>query len=381
MIIYRVNKISTADVANYSWRRLAQFYNTDFTAKQISSIHCLDKKQNGNAKKQAEQIKYCLIQAKEYFDASSTVSLATKPLLLYYCTMSLALAEILMKQTADSRLSALRANHNCHGLAFTFTSNPLHTEALAETSSKMIAKAQINSDGMPKGTFEVWRRSAREYPLGGEFTQYHANGHTKGFRAILGPVDEPPPVLPKNGLSLLSCLKNLPYMADSLVRWGSRLEMIRATVQRESKPDPVQNACTIIVHPAAPDLLDLFASNCKMDVAYMSKMNIKELPSGFIVTWNPDTPHFASFPHSTCINDIDVYFTCSTENLGEFGYLYVAFHIMGNFARYYPDLWMKHIEVNSPLANAIDDLCNYATERLPLLSLSELSRSYHVIAK
>jgi hypothetical protein len=35
-----------------------------------------------------------LFQAKEYFDASGAVTLATKPNLLYYSIMSLAIAEI-----------------------------------------------------------------------------------------------------------------------------------------------------------------------------------------------------------------------------------------------------------------------------------------------
>ena len=67
--------------------------------------------------------------------------------------------------------------------------------------------------------------------------------------------------------------------------------------------------------------------------------------------------------------------------MGEFGYLYIALHISGNFARYYPDIWLKHIEKNSPLAMAIDELCNHAFDRLPLLILSELFRVYHVLEK
>src|ERR1700736_4712874 len=116
MIINSVKLIKTHDIPKYSWPRISQFKNIDYTTEVISRLHALPAEQKNNAKSQAEQIKYCLSQAKEYFDAASTVSLATRPVLLYYSVMSMALAEILLKQTGDSRLSKLREQHNCHGL-------------------------------------------------------------------------------------------------------------------------------------------------------------------------------------------------------------------------------------------------------------------------
>jgi hypothetical protein len=381
MIINTVNIIHDSNIAQYSWRRLAQFHNIEFTAKHISNLHGLNSKQIGNAKRQAEQIKYCLIQAKEYFDASMNVTLATRPLLLYYCTMSLALAEILIKQTADSRLSKLRENHNCHGLSLTMVTSSTTTDSLTNVSNQLVAKAQIDQHGNPKGTFEVWRQSAREFPLGGYFTSRHGLAFTKGYRALFGPSDEPPPSLPNTGISLHQCLTNLPYLADTLARWSSRLEMVRATVANEMNNDTKQYSCTISIHPVSADLFDLFTSLCIMHPELVNHINITELPSGCIIQWDPSQPFGASFPHATCITDQDTFFTCSKENLGEFGYLYISLHILGNFARYYPDFWIKHIEANSPLANTVDDLCNNALNRLPLLALSELSRTYYVIEK
>lgn len=380
MRIETVSKINELDVENFAWRRLSQFQNIEFTAQQICRLHKLDKKQLPNAKKQAEQIKFCLTQAKEYFEASKVVTLATKPVLQYYCIMSLALAEILLKQSADSRLAALRASHNCHDLTFSITADPGAHESLAETLIKLYAKPQVGSNGKPKGTFEVWRRSAREYPLAGYFVERHGAATSTDFRTLFGPEDCPPPQLSSKGINLHQCLTNLPYMADAMARWGVQLRMVRAKVSREWEPSSRKSTTRIIVHPTSQDLLEAFGNLCKLCPSLVNELRFTELPSGYILDWD-DSGRYMCLPHSTCINSEDTYFTCSSENLGEFGYLYLSLHMLGNYARYYPDQWIKHIEVCSPLASVADDLCRNAITRLPLLSLSELSRNYHVIEK
>ena len=63
--------------------------------------------------------------------------------------------------------------------------------------------------------------------------------------------------------------------------------------------------------------------------------------------------------------------------LNEFGWYYLALFIVGNYARYYPDRWIVDVG-NTPLALAIDELLRTAVIRVPLLALSEMSRSYLV---
>lgn len=236
MLIQRVRTINESDVENYAWRRLGQFQNIDFTAQLICQFHNLEKRHLPNAKKQAEQIKFCLIQAREYFEASKLVTLATKPVQQYYCIMSLALAEVLLKQTADRRLSALRANHNCHGLTFSLTADSSANDSLADALAKMHAKPQVGSNGQPKGTFEVWRQSAREFPLGGFVTEIHAGATTTGFKVLFSSEDTPPPPLDNKGVNLHQCLTNLPYMADAMSRWGGATS--HGEGKSESNMDP-----------------------------------------------------------------------------------------------------------------------------------------------
>ena len=58
--------------------------------------------------------------------------------------------------------------------------------------------------------------------------------------------------------------------------------------------------------------------------------------------------------------------------LNEFGYLYSALFLAGNYARYYPDKWLHDVEHNAPLSLAIEELCSIAEWRAPWLSLCEL---------
>ncbi|MBI4402392.1 MAG: hypothetical protein HY581_12270 [Nitrospirae bacterium] len=94
------------------WWRLGYFKNLDRVIPLIRASHNSD----DNAKKQARQIRYCIEQAEEYFQAATDVSVATQPLLLYYGMASLAWALILFKKTGDYALDRQKPGHQDHGL-------------------------------------------------------------------------------------------------------------------------------------------------------------------------------------------------------------------------------------------------------------------------
>jgi hypothetical protein len=277
----------------------------------------------------------------------------------------------------------LRQHHNCHGLRLAVAANPKPTDTLSDAANKLLAKVQTDETGQPKGTFEVWRRSAREYPIGGYHVTELGSVSHKGYRLLLRSFDDPPPILDKQGLSLAACFANLPYMRDVLNQLGAEFDMVRATFSSKQTGATGHSTLTMILHPTSIPMLDKFGSLVKVHAGAVNYLDINEFAGGYMVseTLRPDYPGVLIWPHATCLTDEDVFFSCSKHNLGEFGYIYAALHICGNFARYFPDLWLKHIEVSSPLAMAIDELCSHATERIPLLCLSELQRTYHVIEK
>lgn len=108
MIIEEVRNIETDDVGRFAWSGLARYHNIGFTASMIDKIHNLNGSHSQNVKKQAAQIRHCLIQANEYRIAAKSVSLSTRPLLYYYSCMSLALAQILFKGSGNFSLDKTR---------------------------------------------------------------------------------------------------------------------------------------------------------------------------------------------------------------------------------------------------------------------------------
>jgi hypothetical protein len=58
--------------------------------------------------------------------------------------------------------------------------------------------------------------------------------------------------------------------------------------------------------------------------------------------------------------------------------MYVALYICSNYARYYPDFWIRDVETHVALALAVEELIDVAEETMAPLTLSELSRTYFV---
>lgn len=136
----------------------------------------------------------------------------------------------------------------------------------------------------------------------------------------------------------------------------------------------------LIVHPTAPHLVNGFEELVSFAPRGAHRVLINDYPTGVGLTFpiGQDTP--GQFPWAICTDLENTWFATRTESLNEFGLLYVALHIAGNFARYYPDKWLAHIEASSPLALAIDRLTDIVFERTPLLLLGELSQRCFVPA-
>jgi hypothetical protein len=383
MIINGTRRAPSRDIAAFAWSGLRRYLNEALVSKEIADLHHLKKDQLANARKQARHIRYCLMQAREYADAAERVSLVTKPTLYYYCVMCLALAETLLKQDGRSSLDEARQQHSHHGLRFKVGALPKESLSLVEPAKALRAVPAVTSLGKRYGTFELWHMSARELPIVGEVTFYHDVGNTSGPRVLFGTSDVRLAELPSAGMTLLHALQRLPAMTDHLE--GSKIvpEFVSARAIRTffyARPRQVE--WEIIIHPTLHSLLDRFLE---------------------LWTWQPDAHRFVDFvpvgqnggnitfscdeddapkvkiPHASMLSENDVRFWLDERPpLNEFGWYYVALFIAGNYARYYPDRWVVDVERNTPLALAIDELLRTAVFRVPLLALSEMSRTYLV---
>ena len=193
MIIYQADKVERSDIAEFSWFSLRAFHNTKFTTERIVGIHNVPQRYHKHAEKQAEQIRFFLLQAKEYFDASRSVTLVTKPVLMYYSAMCLATAEILFKQSGDSSLDKARESHRHHGLVFTTRNSPKkRDDAAIHAATGLVAQPATRGKGERYGTFDLWHTSARGTPTVGDLitNDFATGSQLTSFRVLMFNRDE-----------------------------------------------------------------------------------------------------------------------------------------------------------------------------------------------
>jgi hypothetical protein len=383
LILKRTEKISTNDPARYAWAGLRRFHDVGYVQKLLVQLHSLPKKELQNAKKQATQIRQCLIQAREYFDAAQTVTLATKPVLLYYSTMCLALAEILLKQTGTSSLDYARAQHRHHGLEFHYREGLKSEESLAHACSRLRA-APIIRNGGPYGTFALWHHSARESPaVGKQIIVGNPVGYSReSWGVMLEPRDDPPDRLLAGGLNLYDCLLCLPHMRQFMATFGAPFRTLRTRVEQRINEGNGEIETRITIHPIPEPVLTEFLDNIMVNPGHGSYVDYNELPIGgqivvHDVVGQPATN--ISMPHCTVWNSSEVVFWVRNQPLNEFGFFYVALFIVSNLARYYPDIWLREIERSTPIVLAVEELLRGAEERNILFPLSEMRRALIVL--
>ena len=380
MILTEAKTLQDDNAARFAWSNLRRYLNTDFVEDQLCRLHEVPAKQRGNAKKQARQIRYCLMQAREYADAAERVSLVTKPTLFYYSTMCLALAEILLKQTGDASLDRAREDHRHHGLLFSAGTPGKGRPSLDVAASALRAKPAMNIEGR-FGTFELWHRSCRETPVSGKFTDRRGMGTTTQHTVIAAGSDARLALLPKSGLDFMQVLKKIPGLLAHLGAMNIQSDLIRARLERE-RPSATTGLMTLLIHPTPDPQLTTFMTNCKFDPNACELINFHEIHFGGHLDLNINDvfgPVRFNLPHGSMWNEEEVRFWPSDQPLNEFGYYYVALFIIGNYARYYPDRWIADVECSTELALVVEELLRAAETRVPLLALSELSRIYYVM--
>jgi hypothetical protein len=143
------------------WKLLRLFLDTTSVADRIRELHEIPKdKYEADVRKQAIQLAQSLRQAEEYFRASRSVTLATRPTLAYYGAISLARALILLRRDGNYSLDALRAaeRHNHHGLEIKKDFLAISADAPAEHIFEAIAcELHVHqTEAIPWGNFPLF---------------------------------------------------------------------------------------------------------------------------------------------------------------------------------------------------------------------------------
>ena len=384
MIVSNIHVTKTRDARREAWAALSRFLNVNYTQRRLIINHLLGNENFRNANKQADQIRYCVIQAREYFEASEKTGLATRPLLQYYGVMSLALAQILYCSDGSASLDAARAKHAHHGLRLKQSENPAKLQNLSDSASALWAVLNAGPAGEPSGTFALWHRISREMPLSGKYSRRSANGTgTEQFVVMAAGRDEPMPSLPTSGISLLNCIRSLPWLISPSQMLGVSPSLVRGTMEAVDDERTNESISSMILHPANSVDLNEFYEKCMFEPRFLHQIDTLGIEvSGLIIhdkRMLGGDPCNVTYPNAFQISPNEMFFCIGDQSLNEFGLMYVALFILGNYARYFPDQWMKDIEGSSPLAQIAETIMEFTNVRGPLLTASVLSQMYILI--
>lgn len=378
MIIDSVLAISASGVPDHASTIIDRFKNTAFTQKFLIKLHEIPDKHKHNVAKQASQIRYCLVQAEEYFRSAQSVSMATRPVLLYYGAMSFALSEILLKQSGNSSLDRARGEHAHHGLDLRLEGNPSKIEDLSQSALQIRAVPMQKANGNRYGTFELWHRSSRELPVCGVFEKGISPGSSSKEISILAtPKDSRPEELHPRGITLLDCFRYVPrmyqFLADHSIVSGLARSLHKTSLSESSK----ELTLTTIIHPTPEPTLSLTYNNILFPPSVLEQVQITDLPLGCIINHRiQQYEHSIGMSMPPCFQEhsSNMYLCSDNKSLNEFGILYAGLFILGNYARYFPDFWMCDVEGHSDLMLASRKFMEAAQHRIPILVAAELSR-------
>ncbi len=369
--------IISNDVAKESWSRLLEFANIDFALNTISRRHGVpgSKKQEANYQKQAEQIRACLLQSREYFTAAKQSSLITSPNHAYYGMVSLASTIMLILGDGTKSLDFVRqstSNKN-HGLRFSSGV----TKSSAGTGLSILQDSYV--EVLPAGHFRLWYETLpTTYAAYGLERRYGDNSnvsglaqlgasHCLGFKQING-----------RKYSTLKLMQFLPDLHGELGRYGVRPGSSRFAHELTVNEKGLRTHMWYIHGAGSPSALEGILAAFKVTARNISALssNIEDGSDGGIVKYvekKEDSPIQLSFPSARVSLSFDR--ICYAEEIKtlEFVDLYKAAFVLSMLSRYFPDLWVSCLESNCLAAKLIERFSELLVNKAPMLALSLMS--------
>jgi hypothetical protein len=384
-MITNIRIVDERDLPSWCWRELRFWQHIDTTKNKLITKYSLPKNHHANAQKQAKQIRSCIQQADEYYKSAMSASMSIKPVLLYYCCMSLALAEILWKGTGSASLDALRADHRHHGLSFVI-SQGLAIRPLEEAIAAIGARPSLLGSKRT-GTFEIWHRLARHLPMVGEFESIREHGiKSTGYEAILHEADVRMPLLAAEGIKFFDAIKYIPEMQAVLLRYGVETGACRAWISRRYAAESARinhennYRTNINIQPGNKAHIEKVLERVKCSPSAINAINLIELGDSAQIIEDckvrDGLRYWVDYPSGINRTPKEAYLFSDNTCLNEFGMFYVGLFILGNLCRYYPDTWMRILEEDNPFATISSALMDAAFQRIPVLCLSVLGEEY-----
>ncbi len=377
-MINRVQEIVSDQPTNDIWKRIRYLTDQHLVTELITTKHNIPKgKYEADIRKQAKQIGYSIIQAEEYYSASKRVNLPTRPVLLYYGSVCLSKALILLSKTGEYSYDSLRNNnkHQHHGLELSRNIlSDINTSTSIEHFLRSITcKIFCKNDGTPWGHFPLFIES-----LSPPVFQYQKDirfdsGGTTGLKLLSllnGPPSSPLTELCKKQICLFDSIRVLPDLYFTLQEIGITPGIARGSANqlenRIHNTDSEGNKTLTKMIQTWNFMVDGIKEEEKESLLSFLKIknpNIKlvtdyghNIHMQLIVELSSTEP-IPSIYYPDIIEDTQsrLYYLLNPEShIDEPATLLIIQFCLGMIARYYPDIWMKCTQENIRLAEFID---------------------------
>lgn len=375
--------IVTDNIYAETWRNLLEFANVDLTIDAIQRLHGepRSKSERSNYNKQARHARFCVLQAKEYFDAARASTLYTSPNHAYYGAVSLASLCLLLRGDGRSSLDALRSDprNNHHGLRLTTGCGP----DAATSGVSLLENTRVEI--LNHGHFANWYRCLPT--RGNVYAFIKQNFGKTGALSYVPAGGYEKPTLDKivgQSSTLLELLKYLPDLDRDLDRAGVPCPRSRTRHDIEVSSDGM-NRQQWLLH-GCRTLADLEALLARFSVTapHASSLDgiVEEARNAAVVTLQFKLPTEIGYTWPTSRETLnhDTISYATERETHEVVDLYLVAFQLSMLARYYPDLWFACIESRCRGAKLIEKAVDLVAKKLPILMLSIASEEDVVIS-
>lgn len=376
--------IVTDNIRRETWRRLLEYSNIDITIDEIAKRHgAITAKTAQNYKKQAEQVRVCVIQAKEYFDAGAASTIFTSPNHVYYGAVSLASMMMLILGNGDYSLDVLRRNHrnHHHGLKFKTDCTPRNVSngltLVEKTSAKILRRGHFANwySTLPKQNLvhALVVRTGNTTVVNGVVTPGATSQNWEVVGGSTVPTMEAMIGLEK---AMVDLLKFIPDLSNELHRYQIHEPRTRSSHTANYTNKKINHQWAL--HGAAsahalevvlsqfgvrPDMIDRISfSGVENTHGAVVKIDVNEAELPFF-RW-PSSRE--TLNHDTVSYGGDV----ETHEIVDF---YLIGYQLSMMSRYYPDLWIRCIESQCKAAKLIETAVDIFLKKFPIMVLSTLS--------
>lgn len=372
--------ITTDNVSAEAWRYLLEYANHELAVEAIIKKHgATDKKSLPNYKKQAQQLRAAILQAREYFDAAKNSSLVTSPNHLYYGMASLCSAIMLLLGTGDKALDKLRLDkkNNNHGLDFSTSVNATSCRVGLDILTNSFTTVRNN------GFFLQWYSTLPvEAPVYGVVIRKDGQGSMTNREWVGTDIAMNSQEIIGYKAPIIELLKYLPDLNSSLKNYGVTVPSSRVDFEI-TKVNGTDNFEWRIHGASSGEDLQSILNQFVVPEGENDKLVKIISNSGtscIVKLIQKEGAHFTYPSYRETINNEKIIYGNQQLNRHEIVDAYLSAYGLSMLSRYFPDIWVSCLESHCKAAKLIERLLFVLIQKAPVMALATMRSDDFVIS-